>query len=165
MRIHEQHKLGSRIAKDGHPRGGRCCLSLSRLDRLLVIDARREPCSERDASVHRWSMKLLTVMGLFLDLVGVIILGMGEVMKGAASLRSLKESYTDSFEYDIQQRPWYVRPLIRLGATLGAPTIEAQREPPPYRAFPLTVYGFFLLSMGFLLQLLAALYSTTRMPQ
>ena len=43
-------------------------------------------------------MKSLTVLGLFLDLVGVVILGMGEVMKGAASLRSLKESYKDSFE-------------------------------------------------------------------
>jgi hypothetical protein len=102
-------------------------------------------------------MKLLTVLGLFLDLVGVIILGMGEVMKGAASLRSLKESYTDSFDYDIQQRPWYVRALLRLGAALGAPTIEAQRAPPPYRAFPLTVYGFSCLIVGFFLQLLAAL--------
>jgi hypothetical protein len=110
-------------------------------------------------------MKLLTAIGLFLDLVGVVILGMGEVMKSAASLRSLKESYTDSFEYDIQQRPWYVRPLLRLGATLGAPTIEAQREPPPYRAFPLTVYGFFLLSMGFLLQFMAALYAAISTPK
>ena len=50
-------------------------------------------------------MKLLTVMGLFLDLVGVVILGIGKVMKGAAALRSLKESYKDSFDYDIQQRP------------------------------------------------------------
>jgi len=33
-------------------------------------------------------MKLLTMMGVFFDLVGVIILGMGEVMKGAASLRA-----------------------------------------------------------------------------
>jgi len=105
-------------------------------------------------------MKLLTMIGLFLDLVGVVILGMGEVMKGAASLRSLKESYKDSFEYDIQQRPWYVRPLLRLGATLGARTIEVQRQPPPYRVFPLTVYGFFLLIIGFLLQLLVELYAT-----
>src|SRR5215471_9068571 len=102
-------------------------------------------------------MKLLTVIGLFLDLVGVMILGMGEVMKGAASLRSLKESYKDSFEYDIQQRPWYVRPLLRLGATLGARTNGAQRQLPPYRAFPLTVYGFCFLIVGFFLQLLAAL--------
>ena len=102
-------------------------------------------------------MKLLAMMGLFFDLVVVVILGIGEVMKGAASLRSLKESYTDSFEYDIQQRPWYVRPLLRLGATLGARTIGAQREPLPYRAFPLTVYGFFLLIVGFLFQLLAPL--------
>ena len=102
-------------------------------------------------------MKLLAMMGLFFDLVGVMILGIGEVMKGAASLRSLKESYKDTFEYDILQRPWYVRPLLRLGATLGARTIGAQRQPPPYRAFPLTVYGFFLLIVGFFLQLLAAL--------
>src|SRR5215813_10479372 len=104
-------------------------------------------------------MKLLTVIGLFLDLVGVMILGMGEVMKGAASLRSLKERYQDSFEYDIQQRPWYVRPLLRLGATLGARIVEAQREPPPYRVFPLTVYGFCLLINGFLLQFIAGLFS------
>ena len=110
-------------------------------------------------------MKLLTVIGLLLDLVGVVILGMGEVMKGAASLRSLKKSYKDSFDYDIQQRPWYVRPLLRLGATLGARTIEVQREPPPYRAFPLSVYGFVLLIVGFLLQLLAALYAAISTPQ
>jgi hypothetical protein len=110
-------------------------------------------------------MKLLTVMGLFLDLVGVVILGIGEVMKGAASLRSLKESYKDSFEYDIQQRPWYVRPLLRLGATLGAPKSKAQSEPPLYRAFPLTVYGFFLLIVGFLFQLLAALYAAISTPK
>jgi hypothetical protein len=110
-------------------------------------------------------MKVLTVIGLFLDLVGVVILGIGAVLKGAASLRSLKESSSDSFDYDVQQRPWYVRPLLKLGATLGARTIEAQREPPSYRAFPLTVYGFVLLIVGLLLQLLAALYSITRMPQ
>jgi len=102
-------------------------------------------------------MKLLTMIGLLLDLVGVVILGIGEVMKGAASLRSLKESYRDSFEYDVQQRPWYFRPLLRLGATLGAQTMEAQPPPPPYRTFALTVYGFFILIVGFLLQLLAAL--------
>ena len=77
-------------------------------------------------------MKFLTVIGLSLDLVGVVILGTGEVMKGAASLRSLKESYTDSLDYDIQQRPWYIRPLLRLGATFGAPTIEVHREPPAW---------------------------------
>ena len=110
-------------------------------------------------------MKSLTVLGLFLDLVGVVILGIGEVMKGAAALRSLKESYTDSFDYDIQQRPWYFRLLLRLGATLGAPIREAQREPPLYRAFPLTMYGFCFLILGFLLQLLAALYGVTHMPK
>ena len=56
-------------------------------------------------------MQLLTVIGLFLDLVGIVILGSGEVMKDAASLRSLKESYKDSFEYDVQQRPWYIKLL------------------------------------------------------
>src|SRR5262249_54654339 len=123
------------------------------------------PASARDASGHRWSMKSLTVLGLFLDLVGVIILGMGEVMKGAASLRSLKESYTDSFEYDIQQRPWYFSPRLRLGATLGSPKSEAQSEPPLYRSFPLTMCGFCFLILGFLLQLLAALYGVTHLPK
>ena len=51
-------------------------------------------------------MKSLLVLGLFLDLVGVVILSIGEVMKGAASLRSLRESYKDSFDYDVQQRTW-----------------------------------------------------------
>lgn len=110
-------------------------------------------------------MKLLTVVGLLLDLVGVVILGVGEVMKGAASLRSLKESYRDSFHYDVQQRPWYVRPILRLGATFGVRTMEAQSQPPPYRAFPLTVYGFFLLSMGLLLQWLAALHAAISTPK
>jgi hypothetical protein len=106
-------------------------------------------------------MKLLTVIGLLLDLVGVVILGMGEVMKGAASLRALKESHTDSFHYDVQHRPWYVRPILLLGATHGVPTISARHAPPheplPYRTFPLTVYGFCLLMVGFLLQFIAAL--------
>jgi hypothetical protein len=110
-------------------------------------------------------MKLLTVTGLFLDLVGVIILSIGEVLKGAASLRSLKERYRDSFDYDIQQRPWYVKLLLRLGATLGAPTMEVQRQPPPYRVFPLTVYGFCLLIIGFLLQFMAALFSAISVPK
>jgi hypothetical protein len=110
-------------------------------------------------------MKLLTVIGLWLDLVGVVILGIGEVMQGAASLRSLKESYGDSFDYDVQQRPWYVRPLLRLGARLGAPRREAQRQPPPYRAFPLTVYGFLVLTVGLVLLCLAALYSVISTPQ
>jgi hypothetical protein len=52
-------------------------------------------------------MKILTVLGLFLDIVGVVILGVGEVTRGAAALWHLKESYPDSFDYDIQQRPWY----------------------------------------------------------
>jgi hypothetical protein len=92
-------------------------------------------------------------------------LGIGEVMKGAASLRSLKESYTDSFEYDIQQRPWYVSPLLRLGATLGSPKSEAQSEPPLYRAFPLTVYGFCFLIIGFLLQFMVALIGAISVPK
>ena len=64
-------------------------------------------------------MKSLLVIGLFLDLVGVVILGMGEVMKGAASLRSLRESYKDSFDYDVQQRTWSTRLLLVLGADWG----------------------------------------------
>jgi len=66
------------------------------------------------------------VIGLFLDLVGMVILGMEEVIKGGASRRDRRESYRDSFNYDVSQRPWYVRPLLRLGAKLGARTIEAQ---------------------------------------
>ena len=118
------------------------------LARLLVIYARKESCSERDASVRRWSMKLLTVLGLFLDLVGVVTLGIGEVMKGAASLRSLKESYKDSFDYDIQQRPWFVRLLLRLGATLGAPKRGARSEPPPYRGEHSVILTFLVAAGG-----------------
>ena len=110
-------------------------------------------------------MKLLTIIGLFLDLIGVVILGIGEVMKGASSLRSLKESYRESFDYDVQQRPWYVRHLLALGAKLGASKSGARSEPPPYRSFPWTVYGFVLLILGFLLQLLAALSGVIRTPQ
>ena len=110
-------------------------------------------------------MKLLTVLGLLLDLIGVVILGGGEVLKGAGSLRSLKVSYRDSFEYDVQHRPWYVRPLLKLGAALGARTREAQRQPLPYRLFPLTVYGFFLLIVGLLLQCMAALWGAIRVPK
>jgi hypothetical protein len=110
-------------------------------------------------------MKSLLVIGLFLDLVGVVILGMGEVMKGAASLRSLRESYKDSFDYDVQQRMRSARLLLLLGAKLGAAQSGARREPPAYRAFPLTVYGFVLLVVGFLLQWLAALWGVIRTPQ
>jgi len=110
-------------------------------------------------------MKSLLVIGLFLNLVGVVILGLGEVMQGAASLRSLRESSKDSFDYDVQQRPWYARFLLVLGAKLGATKSGAWREPPPYRAFPFTVYGFLLLIVGFLLQLLAVLGKVIRTPQ
>ena len=122
-----------------------------------------------DSALHvsrRWPrMKSLLVIGLFLDLVGVVILGMGEVMKGAASLRSLRESSKDSFDYDVQQRTWSARLLLLLGAKLGAAQSGARREPPAYRAFPLTVYGFVLLVVGFLLQWLAALWGVIRTPQ
>jgi hypothetical protein len=110
-------------------------------------------------------MKRLLVIGLFHDLVGVVIVGMGEVMKGAASLRSLRESSKDSFDYDVQQRTWSARLLLVLGAKLGAAQSGARREPPAYRAFPLTVYGFVLLVVGFLLQWLAALWGVIRTPQ
>jgi hypothetical protein len=110
-------------------------------------------------------MKSLLVIGLFLDLVGVVLLGMGEVMKGAASLRSLRESYKDSFDYDVQQRTWSARLLLVLGAKLGTAQSGARREPPPYRAFPLTVFGFFLLIVGFFLQLLAALWDVVCTPR
>ena len=72
-------------------------------------------------------------------------------------LRSLRESYKDSFDYDVQQRMWSARLLLVLGAKLGAAKSGARREPSLYRAFPLTVCGFFLLIVGFLLQWLAAL--------
>ena len=135
----------------------------------LVIYAVREPCSERHTSVRWPLMKLLTVIGLFLDLVGVVILGVGEVMQGAAALRALKESHTDAFHYDVQHRPWYVRPILLLGAKRGAPNVSARsaplHEPPSYWAFPLTVYGFCLLIVGFLLQLLAALCGVISTPK
>jgi hypothetical protein len=110
-------------------------------------------------------MKIITLLGLFFDLLGVVILGVGEVSRGAAYLRYLRESYKDSFEYDVQHRPWYARPLLVLGAKLGSQKSSARsvplREPPPYRAFPLTVFGFFLLIGGFLLQFIAALCGST----
>src|ERR1043166_2086258 len=89
----------------------------------LLMDGTRTSDSELYVS-RRWSrMKSLLVIGLFLDLVGVVIVGMGEVMKGAASLRSLQESYKDSFDYDVQQRPWSARLLL----VLGAKRVPAQR--------------------------------------
>jgi hypothetical protein len=113
-------------------------------------------------------MKILTLLGLFLDIVGVVILGLGEVMRGAGALRSLKESSPDSFDYDVQQRPWYARPLLVLGAQLGALKSglgrASRNDPPPYSAFPWTACGFFLLLMGLLLQWLAALYGSTYTP-
>ena len=82
------------------------------------MDGTRTSGSEQHVS-GRWPrMKSLFVTGLFLDLVGVVIVGMGEVMKGAASLRSLRESSKDSFDYDVQQRTWSARLLLVLGATL-----------------------------------------------
>ena len=65
-------------------------------------------------------MKILILLGLFLDIVGVVILGVGKVTRDAAALRYLKESYPDSFDYDVQQKPWYARLLLVLGAKLGA---------------------------------------------
>jgi hypothetical protein len=122
-----------------------------------MMDGTRTSGSAQHLS-GRWPrVKSLLVIGLFLDLVGVVILGMGEVIKGAASLRSLRESSKDSFDYDVQQRTWSARLLLVLGATLGAAQRGARREPPPYRAFPLTVYGFVVLIVGFFLQWLAAL--------
>jgi hypothetical protein len=129
------------------------------------MDGTRTSDSAQHLSGHEPNMKSLLVIGVFLDLVGVVIVGMGEVMKGAASLRSLRESFKDSFDYDVQQRMWCARLLLVLGAKLGAAQSGARREPSPYRAFPLTVYGFFLLIVGFLLQLLAALWGVLRTPQ
>ena len=110
-------------------------------------------------------MKSLLVIGLFLALLGVVLVGMGAVMQGATALRSLRERAKDAFDYDVQQRPWYARVLLVLGATLGVAKSRAQREPPPYRAFPLTVYGFLLLIIGLLLQLFVALDGVIRLPK
>ena len=103
-------------------------------------------------------MKSLLALGLFLDLLGVVLVSMGAVMQGAAALWSLRERSNDAFDYDVQQRRWYARVLLVLGAKLGAAQSGARREPPTYRAFPLTVSGFFFLIVGFLLQWLAALW-------
>jgi len=62
------------------------------------------------------------VIGLCLDLVGVMILGIGEVIKGAASLQSLRESYTDSFEYDVQHAPGMSDP-----SSYGVPNLVLRR--------------------------------------
>jgi hypothetical protein len=110
-------------------------------------------------------MKSVLVIGLFLALLGVVLVGMGAVMQGATALRSLRERSKDAFDYDVQQRPWYARVLLVLGATLGVAKSGAQREPPPYRAFPLTVYGFLLLIIGLLLQLFVALDGVIRLPK
>ena len=110
-------------------------------------------------------MKSLLVLGLFLDLLGVVLVGMGAVMQGASALRSLRERSKDSFDYDVQQRPWSARRLLMLGAKLGGAKSGAQREPPLYRAFPFIVYGFLLLIIGLLLQLFVALDGIIRLPQ
>ena len=110
-------------------------------------------------------MKSLLVIGLFLDLLGVVLVGMGAVMQGATVLRSLRERSRDAFDYDVQQRPWYARVLLVLGATLGVAKCGVQREPPLYRAFPCMVYGFLLLIIGLLLQLCVALEGVIRLSQ
>src|SRR4030095_13851808 len=113
-------------------------------------------------------MKILILLGLFLDIVGVVILGVGKVTRDAAALRYLKESYPDSFDYDVQQRPWYARSLLVLGAKLGTLKSGARRvslhEPLPYSEFPWTVFGLSWLIVGWLLQWLAALCGSTRTP-
>jgi len=109
-------------------------------------------------------MQSLFVLGLFLALLGVVIVGMETVMQEATVLWSLRERSKDAFDYDVQQRRWYARVLLVLGAKLGAQR-GARREPPPYRAFPFTVYGFVLLVVGFLLQWLAALGGVIRVPR
>ena len=109
-------------------------------------------------------MQSLRVLGLFLALLGVVIVGMGIVMQEATALWSLRERSQDAFDYDVQQRRWYARVLLVLGAKLGAQR-GARREPPPYRAFPCTVSGFVLLVVGLLLQWLAALGGVIRGPR
>jgi hypothetical protein len=110
-------------------------------------------------------MKSLLVLGLFFDLLGVVLIAMGAVMQGGSVLRSLRERSKDSFDYDVQQRPWSARVLLRLGAKLGVAKSGAQREPPLYRAFPCMVYGFLWLIIGLLLQLFVALAGLIRLPQ
>ena len=53
----------------------------------------------------RQNLKFLTVMGLYLDLIGVVMLGVREVLKGAAS--RLKHS-TRGKRYTM---PWTLDPL------------------------------------------------------
>jgi hypothetical protein len=60
---------------------------------------------------------------------------MGAVMQGATALRSLREHSNDAFDYDVQQRPWYARVLLVLGASLGVAKSRVQCEPPLYRGF------------------------------
>jgi hypothetical protein len=110
-------------------------------------------------------MKSLLVLGLFLDLLGVVLVSMGAVMQGAAALWSLRERSKDAFDYDVQQRLWYARVLLVLGAKLGAAQSRARREPPPYRVFPFLVSGFLLLIVGLLLQVFVALDGIIRLPQ
>ena len=62
-------------------------------------------------------------------------MSIGEVMKGAASLRSLRESYKDSFDYDVQQRTWSARLLLVLGAKLGAAMSGGGVSPLPIERF------------------------------
>ena len=80
-------------------------------------------------------MKIITLLGLFLDLLGVVILGIGEVTRGAAYLRHLRESYKDSFDYDVQQRTWSARLLLVLGAKLGAAMSGGGVSPLPIERF------------------------------
>ena len=65
-------------------------------------------------------MKSLFVLGLFLNLLGVVLLSMGAVMQGAAALWSLRERSKDAFDYDVQQRLWYARVLLVLGCQTGS---------------------------------------------
>jgi hypothetical protein len=88
-----------------------------------------------------------------------MVLASGEVSHLAAFAHYARgdASQKASWDYELQRQPWWARPLIRVGATIGSKESEDMGDAGPLEGMATRLLGYSMVFLGFVLQAIGTL--------
>ncbi len=93
----------------------------------------------------------LSIFGLLLDIVGVVVLGIGGVMRPAALIRQSRKTY------DEMKPSWFQKIPVRLALRCGSPRLPSDLV--AVEEITSNFWGLLLIAFGFLFQGVGAILS------
>ncbi len=93
----------------------------------------------------------LSILGLVLDIVGVVVLGIGGVMRPAALIRQSRKTY------DEIEPTWFQKIPVRLALRCGSP--KSPSDLVAVEEIASNFWGLLLIALGFLFQGFGAVLS------